>query len=353
MDIHRCRFVPYPTSAINAVAFSHSSFPKKKTLSKHVQVRLAIGRANGDIEIWNPLHGVWHQETVIPGGKDRSIDSLVWVTGADEETSDGNTILGKSRLFSIGYTTAITEWDLEKSKPKKHASGQHGAIWSLGAQPPVLGKNDAIMPGTRKLVAGTVDGNLLIYSTEDDDLCFVKSLAKTPLKNTKIVSIAFQTRNVVVVGCNNSTIGVYDMRNGALLRKMNLGSGIPGGPKDIIVWSLKCLPRGDIVSGDSTGQVCIWDGKTYTQAQRIQGHKQDVLCLAVSADGSQIFSGGMDRRTALYEPKPGQAGRWSKVYHRRYHSHDVKTMAAFEGNGMSVVVSGGELIRRIASGNSC
>ncbi|KAL2136622.1 hypothetical protein VTI74DRAFT_2651 [Chaetomium olivicolor] len=343
MDIHRCRFIRHPASAINAVAFTHSSLPSvsanKKFLQKNIQVRLAIGRANGDIEIWNPLQGSWHQELVIPGGKDRSVDGLVWVTDPDEEMADGKIIHGRSRLFSIGYTTTITEWDLEKARAKKHASGQHGEIWCLGVQPPPNKGNAAA--GNRKLVAGTVDGNLVLYSIEDDDLKFQKTLFRTPSKKTKFVSIAFQSHNVVVVGCSNSTICAYDIRNGTLLRQMTLGTDISGGSKNIIVWAVKCLPNGDIVSGDSTGQVCIWDGKTYTQAQRIQSHSQDVLCLSVSADGSKIVSGGMDRRTAIYEPIAGQNGRWSKVFHRRYHQHDVKAMASFEGKGMSVVVSGG------------
>lgn len=343
MDIHRCRFVRYPGSAINAVAFTHSSLPSvstnKKYLQKNIQVRLAIGRANGDIEIWNPLQGAWHQELIIPGGKDRSVDALVWVTESDEEMSEGKIIHGKSRLFSIGYTTTITEWDLEKGRAKKHASGQHGEIWCLGVQPPAKG---GAATDSRKLVAGTVDGNLVLYSIEDGDLKFQKTLFRTPSKKTKFVSIAFQSRNVVIVGCSNSTICAYDIRNGTLLRQMTLGTDLSGGSKNIIVWSVKCLPNGDIVSGDSTGQVCIWDGKTYTQAQRIQSHSQDVLCLSVSADGSKIVSGGMDRRTAVYEPISGQTGRWSKVFHRRYHQHDVKTMASFEGKGMSVVVTGGK-----------
>ncbi|KAL2023654.1 hypothetical protein VTK56DRAFT_1811 [Thermocarpiscus australiensis] len=344
MDIHRCRFVRYPASAINAVAFTHSSLPsvsaKNKYLQKNIQVRLAIGRANGDIEIWNPLHGAWHQELIIPGGKDRSVDGLVWVTDPDEELADGKIMHGKSRLFSIGYTTTITEWDLEKARAKKHASGQHGEIWCLGVQP-LANKGGVATSDSRKLVAGTVDGNLALYSIEDGDLRFQKTCVRTPTKKTKFVSIAFQSRNVAVLGCSNSTICVYDIRNGTMLRQMTLGTDISGGSKNIIVWSVKCLPDGDIVSGDSTGQVCIWDGRTYTQAQRIQSHSQDVLCLSVSADGSKIVSGGMDRRTAIYEPMAGQTGRWSKVFHRRYHQHDVKAMASFEGKGMSVVVSGG------------
>ncbi|KAK4105714.1 WD40 repeat-like protein [Parathielavia hyrcaniae] len=343
MDIHRCRFIRHPASAINAVAFTHSSIPPpsshKRHIAKHIQVRLAVGRANGDIEIWNPLQGNWHQEIVIPGGKDRSVDGLVWVTEPDEEMADGKTIFGRSRLFSIGYTTTITEWDLEKARAKKHASGQHGEIWCLGVQPPPA--KGAAASGSRTLVAGTVDGNLVLYSIEDGDLRFQRTLFRTPSKKTKFVSIAFQSHNVVVVGCSNSTICAYDIRNGTLLRQMTLGTDISGGSKNIIVWAIKCLPNGDIVSGDSTGQVCIWDGKTYTQAQRIQSHSQDVLCLSVSSDGSQIVSGGMDRRTAVYEPIAGQTGRWSKVFHRRYHQHDVKAMASFESKAMSVVVSGG------------
>ncbi|KAI1384289.1 WD40 repeat-like protein [Hypoxylon trugodes] len=344
MDIHRCRFVPYPPSAINAVAFSYSTVTKSQ---RGAPVRLAIGRANGDIEIWNPLNGLWHQETTLHGGKDRSIDGLVWVNEPDQILQDGTKLIGKSRLFSIGYTSTVTEWDLEKRRPKKQASGMHGDIWCLAAQPLVTPQKqgdkstNGVVQSGKKLVAGTMDGSLVLYSIDDDDLRFDRILVRSSSKKTKMVSIAFQNRNIVVVGCSDSAIRVYDMRNGNVLRKMTLGSDLSGGAKEIIVWSVKCLNGRDIVSGDSTGQICIWDGKTYTQAQRLQTHNQDVLSLATSADGSTIVSGGMDRRTVLYRKMSGATARWSKVWHRRYHSHDVKTMASFEGNGISVVISGG------------
>lgn len=338
MDIHRCRFVPFPASPINAVAFSHPLLSAKR------QARLAIGRANGDIEIWNPLNGNWFQETILRGGRDRSVDALVWVTGDDEVLSDGTVIVGKSRLFSIGYTTTVTEWDLEKGRAKKHASGQHGDIWCLAAQPapPKDTQNGvAATNQPQRLVAGTMDGSIVLYSIDDDDLQFQRVLVKTAKQNIKMVSIAFQSRQVAIVGCSDSTIRVYDLRRGELLRKMTLGKDLIGGAKEVIVWSVKCLKNGDIVSGDSTGQICIWDGKTYTQAQRIQGHKSDVLSLATSVDGLSIVSGGMDRRTALYRPMKSDPSRWQRVHYRKYHDHDVKTMASFEGQGMSVVVSGG------------
>lgn len=341
IDIHRCRFVPFQPSAINAVAFSH---PRTRD-SKHAAIaRLAVGRANGDIEIWNAAAGIWHQELVIRGGKDRSIDGLVWINEPDQDLGEGRILIGKSRLFSIGYTSTVTEWDLETGKPKRHASGQHGDIWCIAAQPAFIderGSSVADTQGSNKLVAGTIDGELVMYSVEDDDLRFQRILVKSPTKKAQMVSIIFQSRKVVIVGCSDSTIRAYDITKGHMLRRMTLGSDLVGGSKDIIVWSVKCLPNGNIVSGDSTGQVCIWDGKTYTQMQRLQSHKQDVLSLAISADGSTIMSGGMDRRTVLYKQNSGAGQRWGKVWGRRYHEHDVKAMATFEHARISVVVSGG------------
>jgi U3 small nucleolar RNA-associated protein 4 len=312
---------------------------------------MAIGRSNGDIEIWNPANGSWHQETIIRGGKDRSIDGLVWVNEPDHDLGDGRFVLGKSRLFSIGYTSTITEWDLVTGKPRRHASGQHGDIWCVATQR--LGDATAKPNASgavqelnmqNKLVCGTIDGELVMYSTEDDDLQFQRVVVRSPTKKAQMVSITFQSRKIAIVGCSDSTVRAYDIIKGHMLRRMTLGSDLVSGSKEIIVWSVQCLPNGNIVSGDSTGQLCIWDGKTYTQMQRIQSHKQDILSLSVSADGSTILSGGMDRRTILYKQNAGAGQRWGKVWGRRYHSHDVKAMTTYESGRISVVVSGGECL---------
>lgn len=344
MDVHRCRFVPYPPSTINALAFSHSYISKGQ---KTAPPRLAVGRANGDIEIWNPLNGSWLQEAVIRGGKDRSVDGLVWIQDPNEEDANGRTIVGKSRLFSIGYTTTVTEWDLERGRPLRQASGNHGEIWCLAAQP-ALPQVKKEVNGTvglwegQNLITGCTDGALVLYSTKDDDLQLQRVLVRPSAKKAKIISIVFKDRNIVVAGCTDSTIRIYDTRNGTNLRTMSLGAGPSGGPKEIIVWSVKVLPSGNIVSGDSTGELRIWDGKTYTLTQRVKGHKQDILSVATSFDGSTIFSGGMDRRTVVYKQVGKGRSRWAEVGHRRYHTHDVKTMASFEHKAMSIVVSGGK-----------
>lgn len=346
MDIHRCRFVPYPPSTINVLAFSHPHIGRTKKAD--VPLRLAIGRANGDIEIWNPSNGSWLQEVILKGGQDRSVDGLAWTQDPEEEDAEGRIVPGRLRLFSVGYTTTVTEWDLVKGEPLRQSSGNHGEIWCLAAQPraapPPQGQNgasDAGAWGGQNLVVGCTDGALVLYSTADGDLNLQRVLVRPSAKKAKVISVNFQNRNIVVAGCTDSTIRVYDIRNGATIRSISLGAGPTGGPKEIIVWAVKCLPNGNIVSGDSTGELRIWDGKTYTLLQRIKSHRQDILSLATSADGSTILSGGMDRRTTVYKQVGGPKSRWAEVTHKRFHSHDVKTMATFEGRGMSLAVSGG------------
>ncbi|KAI9862361.1 MAG: U3 small nucleolar RNA-associated protein [Vezdaea acicularis] len=353
MDIHRCRFVPYPSSAINAIAFSHSS-AQSKSRKAPPTLRLALGRANGNIEIWNPLNGVWSHEITIHGGKGRTVDALVWIKDPDEEDYEGRMRPGKLRLFSIGYSAAVTEWDLAKRQPARHSSGNHGEIWCLAAQPAWQPKPDQTKERQQEedrsfkgqnLVAGCADGSIVVLHTAHGDLEFFRTLQRSSAKKARILSITFIDRNNVAAGCADGHIRIYDTRNGNQIRSIGLGKGPTGGPKQILVWSVKCLPDGTIVSGDSTGEVRFWDAKTHTQTQRLQAHKADLLTMDISADGTTIFTGGMDRRTVVFQKtgsnKDPRGRRWAELYHRRYHDHDVKAMASFDSKHLSVLVSGG------------
>ncbi|MCJ1357454.1 MAG: U3 small nucleolar RNA-associated protein [Icmadophila ericetorum] len=354
MDIHRCRFVPYTAPAINALAFSHPSTPNASGYGPKT-LRLALGRANGDIEIWNPLRGQWFQEFIIRGGKDRSIEGLVWTQDSQREEEDENgkkTVKpGMLRLFSIGYSTSITEWDLSLGRPVSHSSGVHGEIWCVAAQPRLpagaaekeSGKDGQAQ--AQHLVAGCADGTLVIHSTAEGELKYLRTLTRSSSKKSRVLCITFVGRERVAAGYADSTIRVFSIKNGSQLSAMSLSIGPKNGPSEVLVWTVKSLPDGTIVSGDSTGEVKFWDGKTYTLMQRILSHRADILDLAVSADGESMISGGMDRRSTVYRAigtaKKGMPRRWAEMAHRRFHTHDVKTMAVFETKDMSVVASGG------------
>ncbi len=354
MDVHRCRFVPYPSSAINALAFSHTSSQISRRGPPNL--RLAIGRANGDIEIWNPQKGAWYQESILRGGKDRSIEGLAWTQDPEDVNKRGQETPGKLRLFSIGYSTVVTEWDLAVGRPLRHSGGNYGEVWCMAAQPkgpkPAKKLSEAIDeasqiadPQLQNIAVGCADGAIIILATADGDLRYTKTVARSSKKKSRVLSVVFQNRHTLVAGHADSTIRIYDLRGGQPVRNMTLGTGPRGGPKETLIWSVKCLSDGTIVSGDSTGTVSFWDGKQHALSQRIKSHHADVLDIAASADGQSIFSGGMDRRTVLYRRtetgSEGAKSRWEEVTHTRLHKNDVKAMATFEAKGMSVLLSGG------------
>ena len=354
MDIHRCRFVPFPPSAINALAFSHASNPSK---APPPTLRLAVGHANGDIEIWNPLKGAWFQESILRGGKDRSIESLAWIQDPEDVDRRGHKVPGKLRLFSIGYSEVVTEWDLAAGKPLRHSSGNRGEIWCMATQPKDAPpeKLDSrsedehrdleVRAQAQCIAVGCADGSIVLLSTIEEDLRFHKILARPGKKKTRVLSLTFQDRHTIIAGHADSTIRVYDIRGGTQIKNMTLGGGPAGGPKETLVWAVKCLKDGTIVSGDSNGVLSLWDGKHYALMQRIQGHEADVLDLAVSTDGRTIFSGSIDRRTTLYQKasrsQTYDEGRWAKSSHVRIHQNDVKAMATFEASKFGVMASGG------------
>ena len=370
MDIHRCRFVPYAPAAINALAFTRSldtsKTEKDNGENENLGVLLAVGRANGDIEIWNPLNGAWVQETIFRGGKDRSVEGLTWIEESEngdqsedsvendngQEHSANGTFHTRNerrrktyRLFSIGYSSTITEWDLARGIPKRHSSGNHSEVWCLAAQP-VRQTGTPIRKGEftgQNIVAGCADGTLVVLSTADDDLTFQRLLSRPTAKKARVLSVAFQNRDVVVAGYADSMIRVYNFRSGAAMRSISFGGGAAAGPREILVWAVKCLPSGMIVSGDSSGEVRFFDGQTYSQLQRLVGHEADVLDVAASADGRTVFSCSLDRRVVKYrlDSSGGGTQKWARISRQRYHKHDIKALAVHEGRNLSVVVSGG------------
>jgi U3 small nucleolar RNA-associated protein 4 len=343
MDVHRSRFVNYPTSGINALAFSHS-YATDFVHDRLVNLRLAVGRANGNIEIWNPLRGNWVQEAIFHGGKNRSIEGLAWTQEPDENVN-GDLHIGRSRLFSIGYSSSVTEWNLGSGIPLRTWTGNNSEIWCIATQPQKPeGKDES---ASQKLVIGCADGSIVVLSTEDNDLQYERYLARSTSRRARVLSLTFQDYNTVVAGFADGTVRLYDLQQGTLKRTITLGAGPKGGPKDILVWAVKCLPNGNIVSGDSLGEVRIFEKKHYSQIQRIASHDADILDLAIHKAKSAIYSAGMDRKTSHYARKTKDE-QWAKTGHFSYHEHDVKAMASFEGGKMNIIASGGTYIRLLS-----
>ncbi|ORX63923.1 WD40 repeat-like protein [Basidiobolus meristosporus CBS 931.73] len=344
MEVHRCRFVDYTPAAINALTFA----------PKSTKPLLACARAGGDIEIWNPKN--WHLEKIIPGGASYNIEALTWahqiVLGDDdydtpeEKAEAQKKLLSESpRLFSAGLNSLITEWDLTTLCPKQTIDSHGGAVWCLAA-------NNS---GT-KLAVGCEDGCIRIFNIIDGDLSFERSFVK---QKARILSLAWSPDDkVIVTGSADSSIRKWDVKLGRPTSRMTVERF---GREDTLVWAVKILKNGCIVSGDSLGHVKFWDGEMGTMIQSFNAHSADILCVVANEEGNTVFTSGVDRKViqfrlvenANYTPvsrkkkdsssaeAPKSEMKWILAGTRRYHSHDVKALALDESRPVNALVSGG------------
>jgi hypothetical protein len=82
----QCRFVDFQPPKITSLAFSHTSKPDEPVPDS---LLLAVGRSNGDIDIWSPFYD-WVQITVQPFWSFLILDSERWQGALNRRTCVGS-----------------------------------------------------------------------------------------------------------------------------------------------------------------------------------------------------------------------------------------------------------------------
>ncbi|RIA96535.1 WD40-repeat-containing domain protein [Glomus cerebriforme] len=335
MEVHRCRFVEYMPGAINALAFTPST----------TRPLVACGRANGDIEIWNPLN--WHLEKRILGELNTSVEAITWVHNINLTETDKiiyNTqakqekalkeLVGKlPRLFSGSDNGLIIEWDTTKLKSKRFINSHGGAVWCM-----------AVNHANTLLAIGCDDGGIRIFEITDSGLALIK---KYDRKIAKVMSIAWDTEDkYIVFGTSVSSIIKWNVEQERVMLRMTTEK--KSQQKETFIWAIQVLEDGTIISGDSLGCVRFWEGTFGTMKQKFNAHDADVLCLASNLNGTMVYSSGVDRKCFIYRIVPQYSKDnstneryWVKVGYSRHHMHDVKALAICEERGVNSIISGG------------
>ncbi|QLQ80921.1 hypothetical protein HG537_0E02760 [Torulaspora globosa] len=320
--VHRSRFVEFSQGNITALAFSHQSDVQKLTPS---DLRLALGRSDGSIEIWNPREN-WFQELVIQSGKDRSIEALCW-----------RNVPGESlRLFSIGGSTVVTEWDLASGLPLKNYDCNAGVIWSM-----------AISESQDKLAVGCDNGTVVLIDLSGGPGCLDYDTILTR-QEARILTLAWNKDNYVIGGCSDGRIRVWSaLKNandrGRIIHTMKVDKSKK---ESTLVWSVLYLPQcHQIVSGDSTGSVKFWDWDHATLTQSFKTHMADVLTLTRDVAGNSVFSAGVDRKIFHFQRNHNNGAqkdtKWVNTSNRLIHGNDVRAICSYQSKGADFLVSGG------------
>lgn len=352
MDVHRCNFVDFTPASITCTAFSHQS--SENTTENGL--RLAVGRADGSIEIWNPhpalkkasLQGTishdssrahWGLETSIVGSEGTSIEGLVWASAKDQA--------GKPRLFSIGGSTYLTEWDLSTGMPLVNHDCNAGVIWSM-----------AIDQLHERISLGCEDGSVVVVNIQGGSGVIEHETILQRQKNI-VLSLCW-TEDEIIGGCSDGRIRVwsYNTRKevegeefkGRLIQQLRVDRA-KGEPT--LIWSLIYSPHTkQFISGDSTGSIKFWNLKHMVLQQSFKVHDADVLCLDLNFNGNKLFSAGVDRKIFEFDyTKMGKQNfKWVNLSNRLLHGNDIRSLSSYQSKDLDLFVSGG--VERILHVNS-
>jgi len=354
---------------------------------------LAVSRSDNSIEIWNfsSNNSVPVLERCIPAqATEGSVEALAFAgpvpkrstsdsegnSNSSSEESDAeqtskkkqnkkkrrNSFKGKyqpcedTRLFSTGLHGLVIEHDLDHvdspAGTGEGANQNRQRVWAVTSGPAWCMKFNR---RSGRLAVGTEEGYVCLYSVVDDGLDFVKVLDK---QEGRIFCLDWHTDGARIVTGSADTLRTWDVTSGLPLCRMSTGRTEKH--RETVVWSVALLDDMTVVSGDSRGKTCFWNGRTGTLTDGYQTHRADVLSVCVNQNQSEVYSSGVDpvifhfspvasgpinlksASNSHQSPKPNRGRKWVKSIHRFSHTHDVRAILCLErapGGGSKKIVS--------------
>eukprot|EP00049_Salpingoeca_infusionum_P007113 m.115842 g.115842 ORF g.115842 m.115842 type:complete len:443 (-) comp13582_c0_seq2:1633-2961(-) len=308
-EVHRLSVVDFVPSAINNIAFhqSFSELGEPLPKSADTDVRFALSRQDGTIELWNATQDFVHEQS-IQGGENISVEALVWQN---------------NRLFTAGVHSTITEWDAEHCAPKAQESSYGGPVWAL-----------AMNRTTTLLMAGCEDGCVRAFDVSGGNLALAFSFDK---QKGRVLSLAWTMKNhLICSGDDQGMIRVWDTKTRRCQHYMTLQDR--SAKKKVMVWAIVPVSADVVASADSTGNVQFWNTELGTLMQRVSTHSSAVLTLALEPSSGALYAAGMDAAMVKLNFVQDQS-KWVIEASHREHSHDIRALSVSpDGN---FLVSGG------------
>lgn len=308
--VHRCRFLDHVPHAIESLDVDPST------------QRLAVLRANADLEVWSLKRGEPHFcEFRIAGavGSPGLLRRVAWGSRSPRFPA--------GRLFTCGLHGLLTEWDLRSLSPRASWDSGGGPAWTMD-----------VHVASRTMAVGCEDGGCSIFDLSEDH-AEPMLRHRTPPQGGRLLGVSLSPQGShLACSAADGSVRVWHVASWQALSRYVLES--EGRRKPPLVWSIALLSDLTVVTGDSTGHVCFYDGQHGTLLRRFGSHQADILALAVSRDETRVFAAGVDQKVVCFSPTPpaNQAQQrqqpaargWLIACSRRPHTHDVRALVAYE-----------------------
>ncbi|KAL7733553.1 hypothetical protein ACLKA6_005022 [Drosophila palustris] len=295
-NVHSVRFYTIKPRAV--VSLAHSKVLKC----------LALSREDGSIELWDMRHAPYLNR-VIQLTPETAVEDLAW---------------SGQRLFSVGLSGKLIEWDLDTLQPRCEQSPTGNALWCL----------DVNSAGT-ELAVGSEEGHINIMSIEHDEISY-KTLFNKQMG--RVLCCKFDKTDTKLITGSVGAVRIWSVSKGTTLHTMTLSG------HDVIVHSLLVLRNDTIIAGDSAGFVTVWNGSNATQLESNQVLDANVFALAINAREDRLVCSGKEppmirvlSKTKI-KREESVCERWIKFMQREPHKHYVKSLVVVKDN----IISAGE-----------
>lgn len=322
------------------------------------QVAVLRASAPPSIELWNPQHD-WAIERVITGQPGDNFECVTFVgpslsVAAEPDSSDDEAVpsasvpvsvfaaatpsppqtrlnqkhvcplsvtatLPRARLLSAGVDGRIREWNTADGGRAELFSvdANGGAIWCM-----------AVSPDQETLAVGCEDGRIRLFSIYARSVEFLRGFELT--NEGRVQSLSWDaTGTRIVSGSAGGFVRLWNVQTGRPVHSIALDRVRPTTPTSVAAVLL--LPDGTFVTGDSMGHMQFWDSVTGTRLQSFPALRAPIL--AIAGHANQVFVTGIDHKIVEFTlvASKNAAGhettKWIEGGSRRYHTHDVRTLA--------------------------
>ncbi|XP_055519541.1 echinoderm microtubule-associated protein-like 1 [Leucoraja erinacea] len=173
-------------------------------------------------------------------------------------------------------------------------------------------------------------------------------LAEVKCSNESVLAVNFHpTEANLIVTCGKSHIFFWTMEGNTLSKRQGI---YEKQEKPKYVLCLAFSENGDVITGDSSGNLVIWGKGTNRISSAVQGaHDGGVFSLCVLNDGTLVSGGGKDRKVIL----------WDRHYHKVQETEvpeafgPVRTIAEGKNDGLFIGTTRNCILQGTLSGGYC